>query len=162
MNNDVVVDAARSIRPYLGVLLGANAGQEVDAHVGTLLDEAHAGTPMEVVAPQLSGLLTASPPTARWLEDFAARGLPPEIARLQGAVRRRPGAPPPDTLGVPGGYGEYDPSAEYQPGAGDPDIIAVEVYSCPQGNYTWYQPAIGQLPPTCPYDGSMLQLVGTR
>src|SRR5260370_36920739 len=109
MNNDVVVDAARSIRPYLGVLLGANVGQEVDGRVGTLLDEAHAGTPMAVVAPQLSDLLTASPPTARWVEDFAAHGMPPDIARLQDAVRRRPEAPPSDTFGGPGGYGGYQP-----------------------------------------------------
>src|SRR5260370_21476961 len=126
MNNDVVVDAARSIRPYLGVLLGANVGQEVDGRVGTLLDEAHAGTPMAVVAPQLSDLLTASPPTARWLEDFAAHGMPPDIARLQDAVRRRPEGPPSDTCGVPGGYGGERHSGEA------PRITHADIRNYPQ------------------------------
>jgi hypothetical protein len=150
MSDNEIIEAARSIRPYLRSLLGDNRGPTVDAELGTLLDESREGRP---VTGPLQELLTASTSTANWLERFAEWDVPPEIVEQRKNLVGRYQV-------AAGGDGEA--AGGYEPGAGDIGDIKGDVYTCPQGNYTWYASSSGQAPPPCPYDGSTLNYAGRR
>ncbi|BDH05551.1 hypothetical protein [Streptomyces seoulensis] len=129
-----VLEAARSIRPYLAELVGPVAAPPLDAR----LADALAGMPRDPVAAseaveRLREALFADPATRSFTE-----------ALLEDSPRFRPVYVRP-SKGSRGGDGP-PPSA-----AGDVGPIEAERFDCPQGNdYTWYREQVGSPVPECP------------
>jgi hypothetical protein len=119
-----IIEVARTIRPYLPDLVGAEAGA-YDQEIAQLLAEARTGRD---VSDQLFTVLTRSPAAHAWsarvLEDEQHR--PPEIA-------------PPRVRSY---------NFEQLAGAGEP--VDAERYACPEGDYVWYRISVAVPVPACP------------
>ena len=121
MDEDII-DVARTIRPYLPRLVGAEA-DACDREIVDLIAEAQAG---HDVGDQLLAVLTRSPTVHEWAAGLLEneRHLPPDV--LLKAERG------------------YQPL----PGAGEP--VEAQRYECPYGDYVWYRISISDRPPGCP------------
>ncbi|MEU1012562.1 hypothetical protein [Streptomyces sp. NPDC005890] len=128
--DEVVLDVARAIRPYLPGLVGEDAPR-LDLRIVALLDRARDGVD---VGEAVLELLGESPATLAWaasvLED--ERHLPPDLQHR--AVRS-------------GDKSGYSPLAN--PHGGDP--VDAQRYLCPEdGAYAWWRTSVGQEIPGCP------------
>jgi hypothetical protein len=114
--DDDLLDVARTIRPYLQVLIAEEAAS-VDREIARLLAAAQSGQDVE---DDLEEVLAGSPALYIWMEEVLADELhrPPELQPAD--VRRSSrGSQPP-------------------PGNGDP--VDAEKYICPvDGNYIWWR-----------------------
>ncbi|MDN3024996.1 hypothetical protein [Streptomyces sp. S.PB5] len=131
MEVEGLLEAARCIRPYLSDLIGPQA-DSLDEDLATLLAAAHDG---QDVAEPLRSLLSDYTATEAFLTQVledAPRYRPPQ---LHWAASR--GGP--------------------QPLAGDiGPILYAGSYACPQGDYVWYRPEVGEPVPPCPTHGIAL------
>jgi len=119
---DDIVDVARTIRPYLSELVGAEA-DAYDRELADLLAEARDGRD---VGDQLTAVLTRSAAVHAWAARVLEneRHLPPEIQQI-----------------TERGY-------QPLPGLGEP--VDAARYECPHGDYVWYRISVGFPVPTCP------------
>ena len=128
--DEVVLDVARSIRPYLPGLVGEDASR-LDQRLVVLLGQARDGADVEEA---VLGLLGESPATHAWAAAVLGdeRHLPPDLQDR--AVRS-------------GDKAGYSPLAN--PHGGDP--VDAERYVCPaDGAYAWWRTSTGQEVPDCP------------
>ena len=129
--DEVLLEAARTTRPYLGELAGEKA-PFYDAEIARLLAAAAAG---DDVGSELSALLSRSPAISAWLlatmDDDLVR--PPDVQLTRGAA------------GAAGTLG-------YAPLAGSGGPVAAQKYRCPdpENDYVWYRRAAGSQVPLCP------------
>lgn len=101
MDREVVLDAARAIRPYLTELRPLDAGA-VDATLASMLAEENAVAILD--------LLRGESATWQWFLDFAKTGLPPDIA----ATLERGGYEPAPGHGEPVDLPRFDcPLGDY-------------------------------------------------
>jgi hypothetical protein len=126
-----LLEAARTIRPYLGELVGAEAPR-FDAEIAGLLVSVQSG---QDVASQLRLLLDSNEATAEWVAEV-----------LEDPLHRPPDLQPLITRG-------YAPL----PRSGGP--VHAGKYSCPDGDYVWYRRSVGVPVPRCPTHGHVLDLV---
>jgi hypothetical protein len=115
-----ILDAARALRGDLPELNVAGA-DDLDRQVTDLLAAAEDGRRVE---DDLLELLRSDPRTRVYTQYFMEHGVPPEPDQ----VARR-------------GYG---------PLPGRPGPVPLPKYSCPYGDYDWYQRSVGQSVPRCP------------
>jgi hypothetical protein len=123
-----ILDVARTIRPYLPELVGAEA-DSYDRELADLLAEARGGRD---VGDQLVAVLTRSAAAHAWAARVleSDRHLPPELQQ----IRER----------------GYQPL----PGPGEP--VDAERYECPEGDYVWYRISVSAPVPICPTHKSPL------
>jgi len=128
--DESMLEVARTIRPYLQELVGADAAH-YDQEISRLLAAARAG---EDVGDDLMVLLARSPEVRTWaaqvLEDEQRR--PPEFQRA-------------DELG-------FDPLPTPE---GSP--ILAEKFCCPDGDYVWWRRFVGTPVPACPNHGALIE-----
>jgi hypothetical protein len=114
--DDLLIDAARTIRRYLGDLVGPRAGDfdtQIAAHLQRYLDGAEA-------AGEMRNLLLSDEATGEWLAEFLddPAHLPPEFQPVRsGGFRPLPGGgnpqPPPKwACPVDGNYVVYQHSSQ--------------------------------------------------
>ncbi|MFI0980866.1 hypothetical protein ACH4SP_28130 [Streptomyces sp. NPDC021093] len=128
--DEVVLDVARTIRPYLAGLIGEDA-EVLDRNLVRLLGRARAGADVDEA---ILDLLSESPATHAWTASVLGdeRHLPPD---LQSRAERS------------GDKGGYTPLGN--PHGGDP--VDAERYVCPEdGAYAWWRTSVGQSIPDCP------------
>ena len=120
MNDSEIFEAARSIRPYLHILIPDEvvAGL-VDRELAQHLIQAQGGKPNANV---ILGILRGHEATRQWVAEFLEQRQPPEVTR----------------------------AFSFQPPMGDLVPVAAGKYVCPLGDYTWYRPAAGTPVPPCP------------
>jgi hypothetical protein len=99
----------------------------VDGEIGALLIDAHDGADVEEA---LLNLLGRYPATHSWTAAFMQHGHPPEI-----------GDPITKDFGLPG----------------MPSLVSARKYYCPEGDYDWWRPRIGDQVPLCPCHSLPLQ-----
>jgi hypothetical protein len=119
-----VLEAARVIRPNLIELVGP-AADELDAQIAKLLTEHAAG---QDVTTKLCSILNEGEATSDFLEVVLAdapRYRPPIV--VDADLRTRGYTPLPGDIGAP----------------------QADRYICPQGDYVWYQLAVGAAIPLC-------------
>ena len=121
-----ILDAARTIRPYLGDLLETESAKEIDGQLAHLLAKANSGQPVENL---ILELLAAHEATRDWMNRFLLNRQQPEHQRT------------------------FSPL----PGRVSP-LINAPKYVCPQGDYVWYRPRVGTIPPLCPTHNLPLDL----
>jgi hypothetical protein len=126
--DESLLDAARTVRPYLAELLpDEQERRRLDERIAALLSAANNG--QEVTAALEEAL--SSPGIVRmWVAD----------------VRRDPLRRPPDLR--PGRRG-----GTYTPMPGDIGDIDAPKYRCPEGDYIWYRRHVGRQIPRCPTHG---------
>jgi hypothetical protein len=131
-DDDGVRAAARTIRPYLAELIGADGTRVLDEQLAALLNDT---TDPAGSAARLRELLEEADDTTSWflhavLADAPRYEPPYQLARS----RRERGMASP---------------------AGDPtNPVLAPRYSCPRGgDYVWYRPDIGTPIPECPTHG---------
>jgi hypothetical protein len=127
MDEDLL-DVARTIRPYLEELVGAEAAF-YDQEIARLLAAAHAGADVDE---RLTVVLSRSTATHAW----AAKTLEDEL-------HRPPHLQPVRELGF-----------EHLPGKESP--TATDKYCCPERDFVWWRRSVAKPVPPCPYDGSTL------
>ena len=127
MDNQGLLEAARSIRHYLPDLVGPAAADQLDRQVAELLATAGRG---ENTTAALRSLLNSNSVT----KAFVAKV-------LADAPHYRPHDLQPDYLRTHG--------MQPLPGAVGPVLHAVK-YSCPHGDYVWYRSAVGVPVKGCP------------
>ena len=135
--DELLLDAARSIRPYLVDLVGDRA-LDVDRRIVLLLIRADAGHDVDE---DLLGVLTETPATQEWAASVIEndRHLPPDLQHLQ---ERDAVGPPLAYRAVPNPYGEP---------------VDAERYTCPvDRNYVWWRRHVGQEVRQCPDHPSVL------
>jgi hypothetical protein len=132
MDDEGLLEAARSIRHYLPDLVGPAADQ-LDRQVAELLATAGRG---ENTTAALRSLLNSNSVTknfvAKVLADaphYRPHDLQPDYLRTGGMQ------PPPGTIGLPGPGGP---------------VLHAGKYSCPHGDYVWYRSAVGVPVKGCP------------
>ncbi len=124
--DELVVEVARQIRPFLTELVGPRAAEELDGRIANLLEAAHNG---EDTAGLLRSLLESNEATKAFL-----------IEVLRGAPEYRPP--------------KWQPRSERRriaqlPGSELPMHAAK--YRCPRDDYIeWYRPDVGVPIPECP------------
>jgi hypothetical protein len=124
VNDDAILDVARSIRPYLSDLLSeASAAAAVDRDLAGLLADARDGRAVDVA---ICARLELDPAMHAWAAAFLQHGVPPEER-------------PKWTRGAGDGP-SGDVSASISP----------DVFVCPQGDYKWWRRAVGVPAPVCP------------
>ena len=125
-----IMEVARSIRPYLDDLIGAQA-EEVDGQLAALLERGRAGDDVDDV---IIDLLNGSPRTRDWsavmLADPELR--PPEWQTVTERAGTQPG---------------YSALANAYGGG----VVSAAKFVCPvDGAYAWWRPAVGRPVPNCP------------
>ena|SRR5437899_5127552 len=80
MKDDVILEAGRSIRPFLNKLIPGEAA-EVDQELGELLGEDQSS---KTVADNILALLRSRSATREWVAKFLEHGQPPEVRRAWG------------------------------------------------------------------------------
>ena len=126
-----LLEAARTIRPYLAELVGAEAPR-FDVEIAGLLDVAQSG---QDVTSSLRSLLGSNETTAEWVAEV-----------LEDPLGRPPDFQPLGTRG-------------YTPLLGPGGPVHAGKYACPGGDYVWYRPSAGVPVPRCPTPSHMLDLV---
>ena len=121
MDEDII-DAARTIRPYLPELVG-NEADAYDREIAGLIAEAQAGHDVDG---ELLAVLSRSQATHTWAARVLEndRHLPPDIQRIA--------------------------DRSYEPLAGVGEPVAAERYLCPRGDYVRYRISISDPAPVCP------------
>lgn len=116
-----ILEAARSIRPYLAQLLNPEEAQTMDEQLAELL----AQVPEEStnVSEQIIKLLSSQETTREWVKKFLEDKLLPEIEKA------------------------YQPTLSPHPSS---PISGLVKYACPYGDYVWYQRQVGEPIPICP------------
>ncbi|MGX7671261.1 hypothetical protein [Plantactinospora sp. DSM 117369] len=122
MDEDVL-DVARTIRPYLEQLVGADA-PEYDRRIAELLGSAQGGRDAD---DELMSLLSGSAELHAW----AAQVLADEWHR------------PPDLQPVSERTYDALPTPE-------PTTVSARKFRCPQGDYVWWRRFVDRDPPRCP------------
>ncbi|WP_448570224.1 hypothetical protein [Trichothermofontia sp.] len=112
-----ILEAARTIRPYLGELLETEIADPIDTQLAELLTQSDTQT---AIANNVLELLSAQDTTREWAFNFLQNQQQPEHLRA------------------------------WSPLPGDMSIVNAAKYSCPHGDYVWYQPRVGIEPPACP------------
>jgi hypothetical protein len=122
--DEKLLDAARALRGDID-----QVNVDADVIVGFdedldryLADVIERALSGEDVERQLRALLWRTPDLARYTDHFLAKGTPPELGVLLG----------------------------YSPVPGPPNPVPLKKYSCPQGDYDWYQRNPQQPVPVCP------------
>jgi hypothetical protein len=120
--DDLIIELARAIRPYLPELLGDRA-QETDRELADLLADLGIGGDRDQVRRAILETLARDWVTHNWGSEFLAAGRPPgsqqhEIRTFE-QVPGRPVPPPPLR------------------------------YVCPKGDLSWYRRVVGESPPKC-------------
>ena len=115
-----IVEAARSIRPYLAKLLNSEEAQIIDHQLSELL--AQAQQYKKNVSQQILKLLSSQETTREWIKKFLKDKLPPEIEKA------------------------FQPTLSPNPSP----ISGLVKYACPKGDYVWYQRQTGEPIPNCP------------
>jgi hypothetical protein len=128
--NDRLLDVARALR---GDIAQVNVDSDVIVGFEEDLDEQLAAVieralTGEDVEDELRALLRRTPDLARYTDHFLAAGAPPELRVLVG----------------------------YSPVPGPPNPVPLRKYSCPYGDYDWYQRNPQQPVPLCPTHGEHL------
>ena len=115
-----ILEAARSIRPYLGQLLSFEEAQIMDEQLAELL----AQIPQETTSAskQILKLLSSQETTREWIKYFLQNGVILETEK------------------------SYQPTLSPYPSP----ISGLIKYACPYGDCVWYQRQIGEPIPTCP------------
>jgi hypothetical protein len=126
--NDLILDAARSIRPYLPQLAGASA-KNLDSSLVTLLE--HAGDDPQTALKVLE-CLKHNQATETWTAEFLNHGQPADVAAM------------------------VEKGIQDLPGLGG-NVSALK-YVCPSGDYIWYRRAVGQQIPQCPTHLKQLEI----
>jgi hypothetical protein len=116
-----ILEAARSIRPYLAQLLNSEEAQTMDEQLAELL--AQVLQESTSASKQILKLLSSQKPTREWTKKFLQNKLPPEIEKA------------------------YQPTLSPNPSS---PISGLIKYACPDGDYVWYQRQVGEPIPTCP------------
>lgn len=116
-----ILEAARSIRPYLSELLDSEEAKTFDLELGELIAQAQQN-PTDTSKHILKQLSSQST-TRKWTVEFLRDKLPPEIER------------------------SYQPIAN--PGTIS-TVSGLVKYACPFGDYVWYQRQVGETIPNCP------------
>ncbi|MBW4661059.1 MAG: hypothetical protein KME15_20480 [Drouetiella hepatica Uher 2000/2452] len=116
-----ILEAARSIRPFLAEQLEAEAAARVDLQLADLLARANAG---ETVDNLILELLAETDSTREWMFAFLQKQALPESTR--------------------------ESTKGFNPLPGQGSAIAAPKYVCPEGDYIWYRPRVGVEPPLCP------------
>ena len=116
-----ILEAARSIRPYLAQLLNSEEAPKMDEQLAELLTQ----VPQEStsVSQQIIKLLSSQETTREWVKKFLEDKLIPEIEKA------------------------YQPALNPQPFS---PISGLVKYACPHGDCDWYQRQVGEPIPTCP------------
>jgi len=122
MDEDLL-DVARSVRPYLEELTGADA-IAYDGEIAALFRAAYVGTDVEA---ELSMLLQRSPA----VHAFVAK-------MLEDPLHRPPDLQPTRELG------------EYEPLPGTGSSVAATKYCCPRRDYAWWRWSVGTPVGICP------------
>lgn len=115
-----ILEAARSIRPFLSQLLDPQDAQSVDSQVAALLARAKAG---ETVDLQLADVLAERDATRQWMREFLESDRE-SLLRAEKSYQPLPGNPSP----IPG----------------------LVKYVCPEGDFVWYLSREGEEIPKCP------------
>ncbi|HEU5387554.1 MAG TPA: hypothetical protein VFV73_16775 [Streptosporangiaceae bacterium] len=126
--DEQILEVARSIRPHLPRLIGAEA-DECDRRLVELLRQAAAGAD---VGEAILELLTRQPATYSWAAAALAdeRHRPPDVQRAYRGPVTRGYSPLPNPLGA--------------------DLVDAERYACPvDGNFVWWRISVGDQVPTC-------------
>jgi hypothetical protein len=124
--NDIL-EAARAIRPYLADLLGPegqDTAEAIDRDLAAGLVRAREGEDAEE---DVAAVLADHPVTRNWAARFLELGYPPSLAPLSERAIGTGYAPP--------------------PGSG---VVSAARFSCPEGDYVWFQRTVGTTPPACP------------
>ena len=119
-----VLEAARSVRPYLVEFVGSERAGELDTDLAGLLESAAAGEDVEA---SLRATLEADEPTAVFLERVlgdAPRFRPPAV--VSAVTRSYSGLP-----------GQLSP-------------VPADKFRCPHGDFVWYQMEVGVAVEQCP------------
>lgn len=125
-NREDILEAARSLRPLLKQFIG-EAAEEFDQKLAALL----AASPNKKVDNQILELVAQHDCTREWMKEFL------EIKRSSNSVQRD------EMMWI-------FISRYFAPLPGDPAPIPASRFECPQGDYVWYQPSAGAMPPECP------------
>jgi hypothetical protein len=138
-----VLEAARSVRPYLKCLVGESSAEDLDTQLAGLLARASQG---EDVTEAARALLYGNEATAEFLEEVLADAPEFRPPAMQPAfMRPNPRGP------TPGGYGGLP---------GDAGPIHAGKYACPKkSDYVWYRPSVGTPVEFCPTCKVMLERV---
>jgi hypothetical protein len=123
-----VWEAARSVRPYLSELVGADAPAMDTALADVLNSDRHS----ELGEQQLTVLLESHSGTRLFLRRVLGDELhrPPRVAALE--------------------------TTRYISPAGDPVPPAPDKFRCPHGDIVWYRPEVGVPIERCPTHGCLL------
>ena len=124
-----ILEAARSIRPYLSELLNSQEAQTFDLELAELIAQAQQN-PKDVTKYILKKL-SSDPKTQKWTKEFLKTKLPPEIEKT------------------------YQPPLSPKP----LPISGVVKYACLYGDYIWYQRQVGEPIPNCPTHKVLLEQV---
>jgi hypothetical protein len=119
-NDELILDCARSIRPYLARLVGDSA-DDVDRGLSVLLEQAQQGVDVQQ---DVLIVLQQHAATHNWTASFLISGHPPEVAGL-----------------IEKGIQDL---------AGRGRAVGAMRYICPRRDYVWYRRAVGQEIPICP------------
>jgi hypothetical protein len=128
--DEILLDTACLVRGYLDDLVDEDLAQDLDRQIAALLATANDGGD---VTESLSRLLSSADIIRAWADD----------------VRRDPQHRPPELQPGrgPGGY---------QPQAGDGEPVIARLFTCPSGDFRWYQREVGQPVRPCPTHGPVL------
>jgi hypothetical protein len=129
--DDDLFDAARTIRPYLAELVGAEAAS-YDEQIARLLAAAQAGADVDE---ELSAVLQRSAAIHAWIAKT-----------LEDELHRPPDLQPTRELGDEGLFG-------YQGLSGTASPTAADKYCCPKHDFAWWRRSVAQTPPPCTTHG---------
>jgi len=126
-DDDAVIEAARTIRPYLDRLAESPTADELDRQLANALN---GRSDQSAIARRLRVLLDGQEDTAWFLaEVLADTPLCRPPYHQPRYLQRQRGIPAP---------------------AGDPGPVDAPRFTCPHGDYVWYRPDVGAPVPDCP------------
>jgi hypothetical protein len=125
-------EAACSVRPYLGEMLGPALAPDVDAQLARLLEHAAAGADVEE---PLREVLEGHPATSVFLDmvldDVPCFRPPQAVSHITKGYRPLPGM--------------------------NVSHAGADKFCCPAGDYVWYRLEVGMRIPRCPTHGDALE-----
>lgn len=146
--SESILEAARSIRPYLSELLPEAEAKAVDQQLSDLLNT------RQPIDKSILEVLTAKNTTREWLSKFledkkqnVTRGFSSLPGHLSPVVTRNA------KINLSSASGDFSSLP------GDPSLVSAAKFVCPQGDYIWSRPRVGIEPPHCPTHNQPLVLV---